>query len=341
MIDQNKLKGRKVASLLIVLVLFVGAVALATQDQEGPVLVARDKIFDVKFVSDREAWAIGYPGLILHTTDAGGSWQRVNSHTKDALFALDFAGEQGGWIVGRDGLLLITKDSGSDWQVKESLCNDPLFDVDFIDEKNGVIIGYFGQIHTTEDGGQTWQAHELEVMMNASINAVHVMSKEVIWLAGEAPLFELDYNEELSEDAISNVYKSVDGGETWLPVKTGTYYTLYDIYFTDDLNGWAVGAKGTMVATQDGGESWRKIETNTKSQLLKLYANKDAVWTVGTEGVVYKVAGDAVKRVDVKAYTWLSSIAFSGIRGLIVGGRGTILSTRDNGKTWEFYPIKR
>ena len=31
---------------------------------------------------------------------------------------------------------------------------------------------------------------------------------------------------------------------------------LYEIFFTDEYHGWAVGRAGTVLSTSDGGESW-------------------------------------------------------------------------------------
>jgi photosystem II stability/assembly factor-like uncharacterized protein len=313
----------------------------AAQAGGEPVVVMRDKIYDVKFVGEREAWAVGYPGLLLHTTDGGESWRKFPVDTRDALYALDFVEGGYGWVVGRAGLLLLTTDKGQTWQKKEPLCSEPLFDVDFVDAQHGVTVGYFGQIHTTSDGGQTWRAQTLAMMQSASINAVSMLSPLVGYIAGEAPLFEMDYNPDLTRDMISNVFKTTDGGVTWQVVPTHHFFTLYDAYFESPEKGWVAGAEGSLLATEDGGTTWRILPIKTNSHLLKLCKSVNGIWAVGTEGAVFRIVGDQPTAVSVGAYNWLSSIAFFGARGIIVGGGGAILSSADDGQNWKLFPIKR
>ena len=42
----------------------------------------------------------------------------------------------------------------------------------------------------------------------------------------------------------------------WTEQNSGTSEWFNDIYFVDNQTGWAVGEKGTIVATIDGGETW-------------------------------------------------------------------------------------
>ena len=341
----NQLKSATgiLVAIGIVAAFFLLVANLAAQEKAPTQTVElRDKIYDVKFVSDREAWAIGYPGLLLHTTDAGETWERMTGITDQALFALDFVGGTHGWIVGRGGSLLTTTDGGKTWQAKTPICTEPLFDVDFVDQTHGVAVGYFGQIWTTIDGGQSWTKHVIELMNNASLNAVCMISPTEAWIAGEAPLFELQYNDKLTSAQITNLYHTTDGGQTWQIARSGTNYTLYDIYFRDAQRGWAAGARGALIATEDGGKTWRNIPTGVNGLLLKIGPAKDALWIVGTEGLVLKIVDQKTQLVDLKAYTWLDAINFSSAgHGLIVGGRGSIFSTPDGGNSWKKFPVKR
>ena len=90
------------------------------------------------------------------------------------------------------------------------------------------------------------------------------------------------------------LYKTSDGGITWLRENAGTDEHLFSIFFTDELNGWACGSYGTIIHTTNGGTEWRKQEAGTSSNL--------------------------------------NSIAFiNGSTGLIAGSNGTILRTSNGG----------
>lgn len=312
----------------------------AAAEQNAPAVAFRDKIYDVMFIGESEAWAVGYPGLLLHSLDGGVSWQRQNGLTDQALFALDFIGDKG-WVVGRGGTLLTTVDGGKTWKKQEPLCSQPLFDVDFVDENHGWAVGNFGSLAITVDGGKTWDVREFEPMVNAAINAVYFISPTEGWLAGDYPLWDAALDEEVTAETISNLFHTTDGGQTWQLVKTDVSYALYDVLFTDNQTGWIVGSKGNLLKTTDGGETWTPLASQTKSHLFSLYQAGDTMWIAGADGVLLQVKNGQVSRVKSGAFTWLSAVAFSGEqRGIVVGGRGTILSTNDAGQSWQTYPIK-
>jgi len=64
-------------------------------------------------------FGVGYPGLIIHTTDGGQTWEEFNFPTIDELFAIDFYDLDTGYAVGgtncNSGLILKTTDGGASW----------------------------------------------------------------------------------------------------------------------------------------------------------------------------------------------------------------------------------
>jgi photosystem II stability/assembly factor-like uncharacterized protein len=42
----------------------------------------------------------------------------------------------------------------------------------------------------------------------------------------------------------------------WAAQESGTTEWLNDLQFIDNMHGWALGEKGSIVATVDGGETW-------------------------------------------------------------------------------------
>jgi photosystem II stability/assembly factor-like uncharacterized protein len=63
-------------------------------------------LFDVKFLDEREGWASGAEGTLLHTLDGGARWTLVPSGTTHPLERLCFAGRTRGWVVGFGGTIL-------------------------------------------------------------------------------------------------------------------------------------------------------------------------------------------------------------------------------------------
>lgn len=320
--------------------LIVGAVLLllfsVVQAKQGGVTAFRDKIYDVTFVSGSEAWVVGYPGFVLHTTDAGASWTKVDVPTKDALFSVDFVDQMHGWIVGRSGIILATVDGGKTWKVQTSGITEPLFSVDFIDAQRGWAAGNFGVILSTADGGQTWTSQILEQMSSAGIHSIFFQDENRGWLVGEYPIWESQLEEGVEASSIANMFRTTDGGKTWQGVYTGVPYTLYDVVFVDENTGWAVGSKGILLKTVDGGASWTRISTDVNSHLLDIAVVGEKVWIAGTDGTLMVVEKDVPRLIPLRIYTWFSAIAFGEAKsGLLVGGKGTLLRTDDGGNAWK------
>jgi photosystem II stability/assembly factor-like uncharacterized protein len=332
--------GRALPFLLFIL----GALLLAASGwAEGASSPAafRDKLYDVDFVSATEAWAVGYPGLILHTTDAGATWTRLALDEEEPLFAVDFVDAKSGWIVGRSGLIYATTDGGKTWAARKSGVAEALSDVDFFDAAHGIAVGNFGTVLTTQDGGKTWASQVVASMESAGLNAVRYLNATTAFFAGEYPSWETDLSEGVKAEDISSLWRTGDGGATWTLVRTGVEKAIYDVVFVDERAGYACGSAGTLLATDDGGATWKPVTTPLDNILVKMAVVESSVFVAGTEGVILRVAGDTVQRLDTNVYTWLGGVDFGDpLRGIAVGARGTILHTADGGKTWAKQPIK-
>ena len=90
----------------------------------------------LSFPDERQGWAVGHEGVVLHTTDGGSTWQRQ----------LD--GPQISSVLARHGLAEDPAMKGAD---------KPLMDVFFEDERHGFVVGAFNLMLRTEDGGRSWQ----------------------------------------------------------------------------------------------------------------------------------------------------------------------------------------
>jgi photosystem II stability/assembly factor-like uncharacterized protein len=335
------MKGRLrivLPAVLVAIVLVVGAAQFvdALAAKEGcPTLAFRDRLFDATFAGDSDAWVVGYPGVILHSPDAGKTWKRACDFSDQALFAVDFVGTQVGWAVGRAGRMFSTEDGGANWKDRGNIGEEPFFDVDFVDEDFGVAVGNFGAVARTVDGGATWINEVLAPMSNAQINSVFFFDHDHGFVAGEYPAWELALDEDVLVDTLSNLFETKDGGKTWQVVDAATHFALNDVKFADAQRGWAVGAKGTLIRTTDGGATWAKIPTGVTVNLFNVAISPGATWAVGSAGTLIKIVGDKVEVVDLKAFSWLSSVAFSPTgNGVIVGGRGLLYSTTDGGASW-------
>jgi photosystem II stability/assembly factor-like uncharacterized protein/LmbE family N-acetylglucosaminyl deacetylase len=228
------------------------------------------------------------------------------------------------------------------------LSNDgyPLNDICFNDAQNGIAVGAMGLILKTSDSGETWIKREK--LTDSNFSKVFFVNDSEGWIAG-GRIRSAESNETMSHDERGGdgiILHTTDGGETWQIqfAKRGTY--LFDIFFTDNQNGWAVGEGGLLLHTTDGGKMWSQLpSTGTIKWLNGIhFFDKQNGFVVGESEMVLKTnnGGKSWQKVDAKAdrkfYDFKSfyrDITFKGNKGWIVGQNGTILSTNDKGETWE------
>ena len=270
------------------------------------------------------AYAVGQAGVVLHTTNGGTTWVQQTSPTIDDLNSVTFRSVNNGWIVGIGGDVLHTANGGLTWFPQASGTGANLHQVVFSNLYDGYAVGDGGTVCTTVDGGWYWNAAgpgnndlydvavgsggvyaagaggELDRSTDGGatwtnigpggrdIDALAVLGANDLRIAGQNGMFA----------------RTLDGS-TWTPMWwAATSSALNGVSFADALNGWAVGAAGTIVHTGSGGANW--------------YAQRSGV-AVALHGVDFVGASD----------------------GWVVGNRpgggataGTILATTDGGLDW-------
>lgn len=120
---------------------------------------------------------------------------------------------------------------------------------------------------------------------------------------------------------------------------------LMDVFFTDDLHGWAVGEKGTIVYTSDGGESLEiQISGTTLTLRSVFFTDPQTGWVVG--GDTHPIPGEyIILHTDDGGDHWniqasaggacLRSVFFTdSLKGWAVGTDGAWFRTHDGGMNW-------
>ena len=137
---------------------------------------------------------------------------------------------------------------------------------------------------------------------------------------------------------ITGIYKSTDGGDTWVQKSS---VSSSSIYFSDINNGWAVGEEGSILKSTDGGETWITKTSGTTNDLncVKFY-NSNLGMCVGNAGTVLLStdSGETWVSQNVGTAEPLTSVNFTNSSTIwIVGSNGTILNTTDLGTNWTYY----
>lgn len=303
----------------------------------------------------------GYGGGILKTTDAGETWQEINSphHTMNAIFFSDL---ENGYIAGEHGVIFKTTNGGTSWK-QAGFQNGLIYGTDinglyFFDNMRGFAIGLGGRIMKTTDGGKTWSQY---AFMHTEIRQLMPVSNSIIYaLTGNSFIKSIDggntWNDETSSVNVgqfdfidektgycisgNKVYITKDGGKTWSATNNGNALSnehLHLIDFIDDNTG-IVGSNSNIFKTTDGGNTWSKISDNSFGQIQFINSSVGYARNTGNYyNRVYKTTDGGenwslIFEIDKGIYDFHF---LDENNGYLVGGNEVLHKTTDGGATWQ------
>jgi len=148
---------------------------------------------------------------------------------------------------------------------------------------------------------------------------------------------------------------TIDGGENWEVLDSGTDDDLYSLFFIDDLNGWIARPTG-LLRTTDGGREWQALsDINEIGRINDIYFfNHKSGFAVGGEevfedepvwgiGMIWctEDGGETWTLQDSSADHSFNAIAFiDSLHGWAVGYKGTAYITENGGITWQLQDLK-
>lgn len=317
----------------------------------------------------------GYMAEILKTTDAGETWEIINS-SSDVINTFYFLDTQNGFCAGEDGVVFKTTNGGAKWDwisfQNGRIGGTEINGIYFIDNMTGFVVGLNGRIMKTNDGGKTWNGyastydniHQLKLLSNTT--AYGLFRNSFIkttdgghkWTNIGAPVsngntIQFDFINEnsgfciaggdlASSAEVAKVFKTNDGGKTWSATNNGNDIfndNLYSIFFVDVKTGYVSGGynETKTFKTIDGGNTWSLINNYSFSQMKFL---NPLIGFGRSYNKVYKTIDGGT--------TWTTSFSstdFSGIasfdftdenNGYLAGDSGGVLyKTTDGGTTWQ------
>jgi photosystem II stability/assembly factor-like uncharacterized protein len=252
------------------------------------------RLDSVYFVDSQNGWAVGSSeekhDAILHTADGGLHWEEQGSELYASwnleFFAVQFLDSQNGWALATDNFpsenifLAHTTNGGTNWQWVDTGIEGSLAigfalvqgDLAFTDAQHGWAVGGLEEIVHTENGGADWAGQDLPTA-SRRLFAVEFVSNQVGWIAGEG------------------LFRTPDGGATWVEQDIEISVDFQDIKFVDSLNGWLAGDSGLVLSTNNGGDTWKLVDSGVSSSLRGLsFIDSEKGWFVGDNGVILTTA---------------------------------------------------
>ncbi|PIE23379.1 MAG: hypothetical protein CSA60_04445 [Neptuniibacter caesariensis] len=148
--------------------------------------------------------------------------------------------------VGEHGVIILSDDGGITWRQAQVPSSSMLTAVHFFDNQTGWSVGHDGLILKTQDGGESWS----RLQDGNTLNALRVA-------AVEQEFSRLRATEDVDPDLLEELEYKLDDAN--MALEEGASTPLLDVYFLDEIAGFAVGAYGQAYETRDGGASWQYI----------------------------------------------------------------------------------
>lgn len=247
--------------------------------------------------------AVGERGHILFSDDPNAQWTQAIVPTKRMLTAVSFCDAQRGWAVGYDGLILVSVNGGRDWVV---------------------------QYHGLQEQGaynrkQLQKLHEAKLVLERQkLDAKSSDQRQTLMVAMEDLLFDIE--------------------DVELALEESPYSPpLLDVYFSDELHGYAVGAFGLFLITGNGGVDWHRVSDRLVNpeqlHLNAITGSEDGrLWIAGEGGLLFfsNDTGASWSAMDSPYRGSLFGIAFEEQKNVLMtfGLRGNIFTSSDSGRSW-------
>ena len=261
-----------------------------------------------------QLWAGGHDGVILHSSDAGKTWQAQR----------------------RDPYHLAEGENPADHDPRQGA---PILDIFFSDASNGIAVGAHSLMLVTDDGGATWtQKRAVASAPAATASApMHgdVFSEADLQLDDEADphlnaIVRLDSGEWAIVGERGTFLRSSNAGVSWQKSAFPYKGSMFGILSVGGSRLLAYGLRGNVYESADLGSNWNKVATHGSANLLGgcALANGGAV-LVGSNGTVLiraSAAAPFVARTFKNANGETPSLA-----GVTQGEKGDYLLVGDKG----------
>ncbi len=227
----------------------------------------------IVFKDDVNGYVCGDNGKVYKTTDAGNSWNSLNTGVSVTLNQVRIAEDGSVVIPGNNSTILRSTDGGNSWS---NILNIPayvdFFAVKLLNSNSFIISGNESIILRTSNSGATWES--ISIGMPNPLFAVDFSGQSTGWVTGCCGMF----------------MKTTNAGISWT---TDDYltpgYTLFSMQFIGQMKGWLAGEAGYILRTTNAGLSWDSLNSNTQLDLYSLqFVDENTGYISGYNGTVLK-----------------------------------------------------
>lgn len=229
----------------------------------------------LQFASSSTGWLLSADGELHRSTDGGASWSARLNGDGVRFHAFQFLDEARGFALAYQQsltryVLMASSDGGRTWEWRANL-PDGVNRMAFGSANQGMVMRYGYEVLSTWDGGRTWATRDANIMFGDTISRITFSEPGVAWAVGSRGM----------------LLNSLDGGQTWTRLATGTKADFENLRFLDAKHGWALGRDGVLFVTRDAGRTWTQQATGTSRHLNEVFfVDNRTGWLTSDEGAV-------------------------------------------------------
>lgn len=199
----------------------------------------------VSFADEKNGWAVGHYGVVLHTADGGASWSKQLDGKAAAEITLKYYEAK----AGADLTPEVERAARQAKALVDEANTQTILDVSFVNDREGYIVGTFNRIFRTEDGGKTWTP-----LMDRTDNpkelhfyAIHSNAKATYLTGEQGMVWRLDKDK-----------------NRFVAMQTPYNGTLFGLII-DDGALLAYGMRGSLLRSGDEGKTWERVQLGNQA----------------------------------------------------------------------------
>lgn len=327
----------------------------SSQIMDNLAMQARAKIF---FSGSQNGYILA-GGILLATTNGGGTWKPVSLPAKFTPVDMSFTGFQKGWVAGQEGtgtsgansrlVVLVTVNGGQSWErsffpPNNSHCLPFSASLSFATSEDGWLFykddAMNGILYHTVDGGKRWELEQTALASGRTLAVAMVFTgSNAGWLpvdSGAAPL-------------PGGILITRDGGRNWQPAGFDKGWSIEAVSPVSSRECWAIGELPNignfLIHTTDGGKTWRQLLPAlrpTSGISFSDPGNGTGIGLPSDWGAVLRTADGGKSWTEINspgARPLAVSFPFPKEGWIVAGDPGDpgriLLRTSDGGSTWD------
>lgn len=238
---------------------------------------------------------------------------------------------------------------------EQTISKENLQKAQFLNKNIGWVISKT-ELLKTEDGGTSWEQIKLGMPEKVTIKDVYFINQDLGWIVAQ--------DNEITPNPTTNEYhfwvlKTNDGGKNWQHQYENTDTKIFQMYFTNENNGWIIGEKyiksphwnrlALVLRTTNQGETWTDDSQDINKTLVQSFGGVNEqiryIFAKNSKNVILLTSERKIFRSLYNGENWTfdREIAFEKNRKVKIGNDEHLsdlgfsalkLGERENGLLW-------